>query len=177
MTNKMNTPGVRSGLFLSCCVVLLVAAHALGLPERPAAPTGWTAVQPAYAAPADGQKLYMTRCMSCHQMQGQGIPGVFPPLDGVDWVTGDKTRLIRVVLHGLAGEIKVKDVTYSGAMPPWGTFLKDDEIAAVTTYIRSSWSNDAEAITTEEVAKVRAADSARKQPWTAAELNKKADSK
>lgn len=168
----------RSGLLLLGAIGTIAAVHAfeIATSSTPAAARGgWTGVQPALAAPPDGEQLYMTRCMSCHQMNGQGIPGVFPPLDGTTWVTDHKGRLIRLVLHGLTGEVTVKDVKYSGAMPPWGTFLNDEEIAAVLTYIRTSWSNEAGPVTAEEVAKVRAATADRKQPWTAAELDQEAN--
>lgn len=118
----------------------------------------------------DGQKIYETRCMSCHQINGQGITGVFPPLIESEWVVGDKGRLIRIVLGGISGEVEVNGVTYSGAMPPWNTFLNDAQIAALLTYIRSTWGNDADAITHDEVARVRAATADRKETWTAAEL-------
>ena len=118
----------------------------------------------------DGQKVYETRCMSCHQINGQGITGVFPPLIESDWVTGDKGRLVRIILQGISGEMEVNGAIYSGSMPPWNTFLNDEQIAAVSSYIRSSWGNDAEAITPDEVARVRAATIERKTTWTAAEL-------
>lgn len=123
----------------------------------------------------DGAELYMTRCMSCHQMNGRGVPGVFPPLVDTEWVTGDKGRLIRVVLHGLTGEITVGDETYSGAMPPWKSFLDDDETAALLTYIRTSWGNDATEITPDEVAAVRSATEERRDPWTQQELDDEAN--
>jgi len=123
----------------------------------------------------EGEQIYNTRCMSCHQMGGRGVPGSFPPLRDTDWVNGDKGRLIRFLLHGLSGSIEVKGQTYSGVMPPWGGALDDDGIAAVATYIRSNFGNDASAITAEEVAKVRAATKGRKKPWTAKELKKKAN--
>lgn len=121
-------------------------------------------------ADEDGAEIYMTRCMSCHQMNGRGITGVFPPLTGADWVTGDKGRLIRIVLHGLTGEIDVQGETYSGAMPPWKSFLNDEQTAALLTYIRSSWGNEAPEVTVAEVAKVRAATEERREPWTQEEL-------
>ena len=123
----------------------------------------------------DGAEIYMTRCMSCHQMNGRGVPGVFPPLDETDWVNGEKGRLIRVVLDGLMGEIKVGDETYSGAMPPWRSFLDDEQMAALLTYLRSAWSNDASEITPGEVASVRAATEERRDPWTEAELQEAAN--
>ena len=127
------------------------------------------------AVQLDGKDIYQTRCQSCHQMQGQGIPGVFPPLVDSEWVTGDKGRLIRLLLQGMMGAVDVKGTTYSGAMPPWGGSLDDEQIAQVSTYIRTSWGNDAAAVTADEVARVRAATEGRKNPWTAEELNAEAN--
>ena len=123
-------------------------------------------------AAEDGAEIYMTRCMSCHQMNGRGVSGVFPPLAGAGWVTGDKGRLIRIVLNGLTGEIDVEGETYSGAMPPWQSFLDDKQMAALLTYIRSSWGNEASEVTAAEVSKVRAATKERRDPWTQDELMK-----
>lgn len=120
----------------------------------------------------DGEELYMTRCMSCHQANGDGISGVFPPLTNSEWVTGDKGRLIRLILNGMAGEVEVNGVIYTGAMPPWNTFLNDEQVAAVLTYIRSSWGNEANEVTVEEVAAVREATKDKKDQWTAEDLLK-----
>ncbi|HMB91923.1 MAG TPA: cytochrome c [Rhodothermales bacterium] len=137
-----------------------------------AGPPAWSSPQPAlaYSGDPDGEKIYVSRCMSCHQTNGQGINGVFPPLDGTDWVVGDKGRIVRIVLHGMMGETTVQGKVYSGAMPPWGTFLDDEQVAAVVTYIRSSWSNEADAVSAKEVALVREATKERKTPWTEEEL-------
>ena len=128
------------------------------------------------AQPTDeGEQVYLSRCMSCHQVDGGGIAGVFPPLVETDWVTGDKGRLIRLVLDGMMGEVKVGGVVYSGAMPPWKSFLTDEEVAALLTYIRQAWGNDASEVTSEQVALVREATSSRTTPWTAEELADKAN--
>ncbi len=119
----------------------------------------------------DGEELYMTRCLSCHMTNGEGVPGVFPPLTESEYVTGDKGRLIRMILNGLSGEIVVNGVTYSGMMPPWGGFLNDEQVADVLTYIRGAFGNDADAISADEVARVRAAVGDRKDTWTIDELN------
>lgn len=124
---------------------------------------------------SQGKQIYTSRCVSCHQTNGQGISGVFPPLDGSEWVEGDKGRLIRIVLGGVTGEMEVSGTTYSGAMPPWGMHLDDKEIAALTTFIRQSWSNDTTEVTAEEVKKVRAATQDRSGPWTAEALKKDAN--
>ncbi|MCY4158617.1 MAG: cytochrome c [Bacteroidetes bacterium] len=122
------------------------------------------------SAVPDGEPLYMTRCASCHQANGEGISGVFPPLNEVDWVTGDKGRLIRLVLDGVMGPLQVGDMVYTGAMPPWKTFLNDQEMAALLTYIRTAWDNDASAVTENEVRLVREATNDRKKAWTTEEL-------
>jgi mono/diheme cytochrome c family protein len=118
----------------------------------------------------DGRQLYATTCSACHQLTGLGLPEVYPPLAGSEWVTGDEERLIRVVLHGLTGEIEVAGETVSGAMPAWGESLDDASVAAVLTYIRGTWSNAAPAITPATVARVRRATAGRTSPWTAKEL-------
>lgn len=123
----------------------------------------------------DGEAIYMTRCMSCHQIDGAGIAGVFPPLNGTDWVVGDKGRVIRIVLDGMMGETEVQGVVYSGAMPPWKTFLSDEEIAAVVSYIRNAWDNEASEVTPQEVKLVREATKDRTTSWTAEELEQEAN--
>ena len=124
----------------------------------------------AHAPAADGKKVYSSTCAACHQPTGQGASGTYPPLAGSEIVTGDEAKLIRVVLHGLTGEIEVQGETFNGAMPAWGPTLKDDDIAAVLTYVRSAWGNKAAPVTPATVAQIRAATKARTSPWTAAEL-------
>ena len=77
-----------------------------------------------------------------------------------------------MILNGLSGEITVNSVTYNGMMPPWGGFLDDQQMADVLTYIRSNFGNEADAVTPQEVAKVRARVGDRKETWTMEELNK-----
>ena len=102
-----------------------------------------------------GELVYTTYCTPCHQLDGKGDGTRFPTLAGTDWVTGDKERLINVLLHGLEGAIEVNDKTFNTAMPQH-SFLKDEEIADVLTYIRSNFGNAAGEISTEEVAALRA---------------------
>lgn len=102
-----------------------------------------------------GKTIYSQYCLACHQGDGNGVSGAFPPLTQTKWVAGDKETLISVVLNGLQGPITVKGEEYNNAMAAHG-FLSDEEIAAVLTYVRKSFGNDYEEITTEEVAEVRA---------------------
>ena len=105
--------------------------------------------------PLVASAVYNTYCGTCHQRDGKGDGARFPPLEGSEWVSGDKTRLIKVVLNGLSGPITVKGVPYSENMPAHGSFLNDDQIAEVLTYIRSNWGNNAGTVTKDEVAAVR----------------------
>ncbi|CAG4994365.1 hypothetical protein DYBT9275_01376 [Dyadobacter sp. CECT 9275] len=104
--------------------------------------------------PVAGGKVYSVYCAACHQRNGKGDSQRFPPLGGSDWVTGDKKRLIEVVLKGLEGPIEVNGQSYNNVMPQH-SFLKDQEIAEVLTHIRSNFGNSADAVSTEEVAGVR----------------------
>src|SRR5690606_13432139 len=94
---------------------------------------------------AAGAQLYNLYCAACHLRDGKGDGGRFPSLAGTDWVTGDKRRLIDVVLNGLEGPIVVNEQPFNGIMPPH-SFLKDTEVASVLTYIRKSFGNDASTI-------------------------------
>jgi mono/diheme cytochrome c family protein len=117
-----------------------------------------------------GRRVYNS-CATCHQMDGQGVAGAYPPLAGAEWVTGDPRVLSRILLHGLQGPISVRGVLYNGAMPGWSR-LSDGEIAAVLTYIRNSWGNAAGAVSPDVVAEVRRSEATRASAWTADELDR-----
>jgi mono/diheme cytochrome c family protein/glucose/arabinose dehydrogenase len=108
-----------------------------------------------------GHEVYFrdAHCVTCHQPDGKGLDPAFPPLDHSEWVTGDANRLIKLTLHGLMGPLEVNGKKYDGQVPmtPFAGILKDDEIAAVLTYVRNHFGNKASAITPEQVAEVRAA--------------------
>jgi len=127
---------------------------------------------PVSGAPVDGASVFANRCAACHQATGLGLPGAFPPLAGSEYVLGEEESVVRIVLRGLTGPVTVKGQTFNGAMPAWVDQLSDAEIAAVLTYVRSSWGNRAEAIAVEKVAGERAATTGRTAPWTAGELGK-----
>ena len=114
-------------------------------------------VAAAGAAPAvDGKQLFGAKCAACHQASGLGVAGVFPPLAGAEWVVGSEKVLISLLLHGVQGELEVKGNKYNGAMPAFGA-LADAEIAAVLSYIRSDWGNQAAPVTAAAVAAQREA--------------------
>lgn len=103
---------------------------------------------------AKGKQVYMQTCYVCHQIGGEGLMGQIPPLAGADYLVADKERSIRVVLQGLSGEIVVNEKKYNGIMAPLNN-LSDEEIANVLTYVRNSFGNSGEAVSQDEVRKVR----------------------
>jgi mono/diheme cytochrome c family protein len=124
---------------------------------------------------AKGKQAYTT-CASCHQANGQGVAGTYPPLAGSEWVTGSEERLIRVLLHGLNGQIQVKGNAYNGLMPAFGKVpgggynWNNEKISQVLSYIRHEWGNNAEFVTKEKVDEVLKAEAARSKPWAQDEL-------
>ena len=98
-------------------------------------------------AQADGASIYSSNCSSCHQANGEGISGSFPPLAGVVprivLAENGRVTLIHILLFGLQGEITIDGTTYNGSMPAWGSSLSDEEIAAVLNHELTAWDNAA----------------------------------
>jgi mono/diheme cytochrome c family protein len=111
-----------------------------------------------------GEAIFKASCAACHQESGLGVAGAFPPLAGSPWVTGGKQTPIFLLLRGLQGPIEVNGATYNSVMPSFSS-LKDEEIAKVLSYVRSSWGNQAPEITAEEVASLRKDERARGEAW------------
>lgn len=120
--------------------------------------------QAAAGGVVDGAAIFAANCAACHQANGEGLPGVFPPLAGSEWVTGEPKVLANILLHGITGDIEVQGSTYAGMMPPFPQ-LSDAELAGVLTHIRSTWGNQAEAIDAAFIATEREAGSARIAPF------------
>ena len=127
-------------------------------PSRPAARPLTPEEQQRFAA---GRDRYLASCAGCHQPSGAGLTGVANSLAGSRWVTGDPGLLIRIALHGKDGAM---------LMPPVGGSMTNEELAAVLTYIRRSWGNEALPVDAAQVAEIRGATLGRSQPWTEAEL-------
>ena len=119
-----------------------------------------------------GEKIFALRCASCHQANGLGIPGQYPPLDGSKWATSDPALISYIILNGLKGEIVVKGEVYgsSAAVNMAAVPISDREIANVTTYVRQAWGNNSSEISTDEVAQFRNDTSAKQEQWTGDEL-------
>ena len=119
-----------------------------------------------------GKQTYAGLCTACHQPTGKGLEGLAPPLADSEWVNGDPERIVKVVMHGLRGPIKVKGLSYNYDMPAAG-FLSDEQIAGVLTYIRREWDHEASPVPLDLVQKIRAETKGRTDAWTEGEFKAK----
>ncbi len=101
-----------------------------------------------------GEMVYKKYCISCHQVDGGGVPNMSPPLLQTSFILGEKETLIKIVLNGLKN-VDIDDQTYNNPMPALGSVLKDQQIADVLTYVRNSFGNKASVVTAAEVKVVR----------------------
>ena len=162
------------------------AAPAAAAPAPAAAAPAAAAPAPAGAAPAPaaaggsskerGKVVYNTICIPCHQPTGMGLPNMFPPLVGSDWPKAKKPdRLIRMILHGVMGPIKVNGQPFNTPapmMPGQAATLSDVQIADVLTFVRAEFGGGASEVTPDQVKAIREAEKARATMWTEAELEK-----
>ena len=101
-----------------------------------------------------GKVVYDRYCLACHQVDGSGVPGMYPPLKKADWAALDDEKLIRILLQGVSGEIEVDGEVYNGQMPAHH-FLTDQQVSNVLTYLRSQYGNISKQITPGEVGSIR----------------------
>jgi nitrite reductase (NO-forming)/hydroxylamine reductase len=160
MTSKLPLP-VRAAVALVVTGSMALAGTAWAQQVHQAEVAGAAGIGPQVKA---GEAVYQTVCLACHQADGKGLPGAFPPLAGSDYLLGDKERAVGVVVRGLEGEVVVNGVKYNSVMPAM-TQLSDQEIADALTYAMNSWGNDGGAVSVAQVAAVRA--QAAKEPKTA----------
>lgn len=104
----------------------------------------------------DGGVLYMAQCSSCHKADGTGSRAMYPPLEKSDYFRGNPRRLLAVVMEGLSEPIMVNGARYDQIMPPI-SYLADEEIASVLTYVLNNFGNEGGKITKQEVAAYRKA--------------------
>lgn len=156
-------------LFIAFCAVLTLIsfgyivryANDLGFAGDRRTPGALVTVSKKGAA---GDQVFASLCAGCHQATGQGLPGVFPPLAGSEWVKAPESTPAKILLVGLSDSVTVKGQTYNGQMPSFKQ-LSDDEIAAVLSYLRSSWGNSAPPVTAASVKSVRDSLKDRSEPW------------
>ena len=148
-------------LFLSSAVTAILLVLAVLVANAPAVGADEAEVHRAEAAAgtiaeqiARGEGLYKTHCSGCHQVNGQGLTGAFPPLAGSDYLLADRQRAIATVLQGKSGPITVNGKEYNAVMPGMG-YLSDQEVADIVTFALSSWGNEGGAVSAGEVGMVR----------------------
>ena len=139
--------GVRVGIVAVLAPALALSLAACAKPATSDSSAGRAAAGTAGvkhpASANDGARVYITNCSSCHQIDGRGVSGAFPPLAGNPVVTGDPKRVIAIVKFGSRGRERVESRGYDGVMPAWNGLISDADIADVVTYIRSAWNNAA----------------------------------
>jgi mono/diheme cytochrome c family protein len=122
-----------------------------------------------------GRQHFLNTCAGCHGNDGEGLSRYAPPLKGSEWVLGDEKRLALIILYGIEGPLDVSGKHYDEpeilpVMPAHST-LNDGTIAAILTYIRNEWGNQAGAVSGRTVGKTRLTTQGRVAPWTSGQLN------
>jgi mono/diheme cytochrome c family protein len=142
---------IQSRLVITILLVFNLCQCIVAQSNKPAVAT--PAQSQTVAAVQPGLAIYKQHCLTCHQVDGGGVPNMNPPLRGTDWVNGDKARLIGVLLKGLQN-VEIDGEPYDNVMPAHD-FLTDQQLADVLTYIRSNFGNRAPAISAQEVKEQR----------------------
>src|SRR5215469_18289825 len=120
-----------------------------------------------------GKALFSANCITCHQANGEGVPGQYPPLAGSEVEVGEATnQLIAIVLKGLQGPVEIKGKPFNNSMQAWEGQYTDQQLAAILTYVRSDWGNNAPPITADMVKQMRDQFKDQKEQWTFAEVMK-----
>ncbi len=147
-------PLIASIALLAACSSNSNSASTASSSPAPAATTP-AAASAAPAIAADGAKVFNDNCSSCHGAHGQGMPGAFPPLAKNPVVTGDPKIVMHIVEYGLNGKISVLGQSYNGVMPAWKSQLSNAQLAAVISYVRSAWGNNASPVSEADIAAVK----------------------
>jgi nitrite reductase (NO-forming) / hydroxylamine reductase len=161
---------MMSSIFRTATAALFAAmlAASWGCQQRtdaaagePAAAAAGTAVHQAETAAgtvsdviAHGEGVFNANCAACHQLDGKGLAGAFPPLAGSDFLQGNRDEVLATALFGRQGPITVNGVEFNGVMPSMG-YLSDEDLAAALSYVFTSWGNGGAAVTVEEVTALR----------------------
>ncbi|RLA27832.1 MAG: nitrite reductase, partial [Gammaproteobacteria bacterium] len=109
---------------------------------------------PGYAKADNGAELFAANCAACHQADGKGLPGAFPPLAGSDYIKEDPWRLVEATVNGLSGPMTVNGAEYNNVMPAM-SYLSDDELSAIVTYVLNSWGNAGGQFSAEQIGRYR----------------------
>ena len=144
--------------------------------DHPVAPAPAHLTAEAKTQFLEGQKIYFREghCVTCHQPNGKGLDPAFPSIEKSPWISGDQDRLIKLAMYGLMGPLEINGKKYDGQVPmtPFAGMLNDNEMAAVLTYVRNSFGNQADPINPAQVKKIRDANPGRVTFYTTEELLK-----
>ncbi len=153
---------IIAGLFIWAIYYLYATYH----PMPPSLGDNRVAADFTVPLSADGGQLYAAHCVACHQASGKGLPGVFPPLSGSEWVSAeDPGVMIKIVLHGVQGPITVEGARYEGLMPHFHDKFSDEEVAALVNHVRTGFGNSASTTDAKYVARVREETRDQATPW------------
>ncbi len=141
----------------------LVVAGCSGEPPEPDAADADPTLEQA-------RREYRANCAACHGRNGKGAPHLYPPLRGETWAVRSVDAAVRVVLHGMSGELELEGVRYKNQMAPLGGKLGDEQIARILTYVRKSWGNQAEPVDAATVKRIRDETKEQRGPYDPAEL-------
>jgi mono/diheme cytochrome c family protein len=111
--------------------------------------------KPATHVTTPGEQAYIKSCLTCHQADGSGVPGMYPPLNQADKIMGPPEGVIKVILYGLKGPEVINGKTYTQHMPAQN-LLSDSTIALLVNYVKKRWGGSESAVTSDEVKKIRA---------------------
>jgi mono/diheme cytochrome c family protein len=136
-------------------IFILLGVGAIAM--KSSSPLAAAALNPVKAPAERGKIVYEQTCLPCHQADADGVPGMTPPLRKSPYVQGAPARLIGIILQGLNDGVEIDGETYSNPMPPFGTTLKDEDIADVLSYLRSHFGNKAGPISKPQVSRIRQA--------------------
>ena len=156
MQSRLTTSStiVLSSMLLFVCGEGRGVAHAQAASDDAAVHTAEVAAASKEGLVARGEQVYLANCAACHQPDGKGLKGAFPPLAGSDYLAGDRNKVLSAAMFGLSGPITVNGENYNGVMPSLG-HLSNDDLAAALTYVLNSWGNDYAAVSVAEVAALR----------------------
>ena len=172
-------------LYIVCGFALFMAGSSfagfgtfgLGLYDQgPGAPLATNKSQQTAAVSNDpmvvGKKFYGNNCANCHQASGLGQPGSYPPLANSEWVLGSKERLAAIMLHGIQGSLTVSNGAFGSQQMPGWSGKSDDQLASVMTYIRATWGNTGDAVTSDVIGAARTKFASQSAAYSEADLLK-----
>ena len=164
-TQRTKVGRLKSWAALPSILVLVMTGCDQGAPPADTtagAPSGIDSSEPLThqaevaqaGASGDGETLYVANCAACHQPDGSGLAGAFPPLAASDYFADDPMRALEATVMGLSGPVTVNGQEYNNVMPAM-SYISDDDLAAILTYVVTSWGNTGGEITAEQVAEFR----------------------